>query len=482
MNTPIRRRLRLGAAAIALAIVLPGFAAQQASATQAEYDRGYEVGMEAYKYGLPLVTMNKTYRNQTSIDASNGRGFGPANQFNPIRQFIEPEDQSVVSPNLDTLYSIAWMNLNKQPLIIHVPKVKKRYFVIPLLDPYSEDFKNLGTVKKTKPGDYAVVGPGQKHVKLPKGVKRIRSNYDRVFIIARFYANGDDPGDIKQVHKLQDKLTITPLNKYGKQGWKPKAPKHPDTTVNDPPLPTGMSYYDSLSKQLGKFPPPAADDEIIARLAEIGVGAGMTPSSDGSLSPDTVAGMEAAAAAGPATIKGDLTSRYLAGFASHNGYLIGAFGKYGTDYGLRAEIAQTGFGALTTDEAIYPLALLDSNHGVLNGSKRYVLHIPAGQLPPVKAFWSLTMYYTTGFLVPNSIDRYVINDRTDLHVNDDGSIDLYLQSDEPSDPNQAQNWLPSPAGQGFRVIWRLYQTKPKAIDGVINGTGWRPPAITPVTP
>ena len=135
--------------------------------------------------------MNKTYKNQTSIDASNGEGFGPVNQFNPVRELTDPEDRSVVAPNYDTLYSIAWLNLKNQPQIIHVPKVKDRYFVIPLMDPYTEDFHNLGTVEGTKPGDYAVVGPNSGNVKLPKGVEKIEASYDRVWIIERTYVDSD---------------------------------------------------------------------------------------------------------------------------------------------------------------------------------------------------------------------------------------------------------------------------------------------------
>lgn len=479
MNASIGRRLRRGLTAAALALAVTGGVAQSASATQAEYDQGYALGLEAYKYGLPIVTMDKTYRNQTSVDVSNGFGFGPPNQFNPVRQFVQPDNKAVVAPNFDTLYSIAWLNLKQQPLILHVPKVKDRYFVIPLMDPYTEDFKNFGTVHETKPGDYAILAPGQENVKLPKGVKRVQSNYDRVWIIERIYADDGADGDIKKVHKIQNETTLTPLSKYGKKGWKPKVPKNPDTTVNDTQLPTGMTYFDKLGKQLAKFPPPAADQAELDKLAAIGVGPGLTPSTNTSLSADTVAGMTAAVSAGRASVQADLTKMYLAGFSAHNGYLVTPTGSYGTDYGLRAVVTQVGLGALLPDEAIYPVAQVDKTLQPLNGDRKYVLHIPAGQLPPVKAFWSLTMYDTAGFLVPNSIGRYVINDRTDLHVNDDGSIDLYVQSTQPTDPNQAQNWLPSPAGQNFRLNWRLYQPG-DAEDGILDGTGWTPPAVNRV--
>jgi hypothetical protein len=484
MEGKLAKRLRRSVMGVALASAALAAGASTATASQADYDQGLALGTEAYKYGLPLVTTNKTYLHQTSVDASNDEGYGPVNRFNAIRNFPAAENHAVVAPNRDTLYSIAWLDLKRQPRVIHVPKIKDRYFVIPLMDPYTEDFKNLGSVNKTKPGDYAVVGPNDANVKLPKGVKRIKSKYNRVWIIERVYTDNDDPADIKAVNKIQDEITVTPLSKFGKPGWKPREPKNPvDTTVNDPGLPTGLAYYDKLGELLHRYPPPAADQAELDKLAAIGVGPGMTPSTDASLNADTLRGMTDAVAKGPASVLADLTAAYVKGFNDHNGYLVMPTGTYGTDYALRAMVTQVGLGAITPDQAIYPLAQVDKTLSPLNGSKSYVLHIPADQFPPVDAktgFWSLTLYDSSGFFVPNPIERYLINDRTDLAKNPDGSVDLYVQSTQPTDPAQAQNWLPSPAGAPFRMIWRLYQTAPDQISGVLDGSGWDPPAITPV--
>ncbi len=479
-RTPKRLRrvaLMVTIAAAALAAGSVG----SASATQAEYDQGYALGLDAYKYGLPLVTMNKTYANQTSINVSNGKGFGPPNRFNPVRQFAQPDDRSVVAPNYDTLYSIAWLNLNRQPQIIHVPHIKHRYFVIPMLDPFTEDFKNLGSVNKTKPGNYAVVGPRQANIRLPKGVRRIKSKYNRVWVIERIYADNSDQSDFKKVHKYQNRIRVTPLSAFGHKHWKPKPPRHRDTTVNDPGIPQGLSYFDKLGGLLQHNKPPAADQNELDKLSAIGVGPGLTPSENTSLSADTKAGMVAAVAAGPASITSDVTAQYAAGFAAHNGYFISATGSYGTDYKFRAEVTQVGLGAMLPNQAVYPLAQVDHSFSPLTGAKNYKLHIAAGQLPPVNAFWSLTLYDLSGFLVPNSINRYVINDRSDLHYNADGSVDLYIQPTQPADAGQAQNWLPSPADTRFRLIWRLYDTKADQLQGVLDGVpGWTPPAINAV--
>jgi hypothetical protein len=323
------------------------------------------------------------------------------------------------------------------------------------------------------------VGPDDARTKLPKGVKRIKSKYNRVWVIERIYADDGSPKDIREVRKIQDKITVTPLSKYGQKGWQPREPRRPDTTVEDPPLPSGMAYYDKLGALLERYPPPANNQPELDKLAAIGVGPGKTPSKDPSLSADTVKGMIAAGAAGRDSVLADVRAQYLAGFAAHNGYLVPATGTYGTDYRFRAEVTQVGLGALTPEQAIYPLAQVDRSLSPLTGAKQYTMHIPKGQLPPVKAFWSLTLYDLDGFLVANPIDRYLINDRSDLHYSKDGSLDLYIQSTRPVDPKKARNWLPSPAGKSFRLIWRLYATKPNKIAGVLSGSGWTPPAITP---
>ena len=184
--------------------------------------------------------------------------------------------------------------------------------------------------------------------------------------------------------------------------------------------------------------------------------------------------MKDAVAGGSDSVLKDLTATYVQGFAAHNGYLVLPTGSYGTDYDLRAMVTQIGLGALKPEEAMYPLAQVDKNLQKLTGSKDYVLHIPAGELPPVGAFWSLTLYDSDGFLVPNPIDRFVINDRTDLAKNADGSIDIYIQDTEPTNAKQAQNWLPSPDGANFRLIWRLYQTDSDQIAGCSAARAGRP--------
>ena len=461
----------LGAAVVAWSL---SASAGTASASEAEYQHAYELGTEAYKYGLPLVSTHRTFRIMTSIDRPDGKGDGPVNSFSHVRKLATPDADTVVAPNEDTLYSIAWLDLRRRPLVLHVPEVKNRYFVLPLMDPYTEDFKNLGSVKATKPGDYVITGPGQHRRALPGGTRRIRSRYSRVWIIGRTQLRG--AADVGRVRKIQRRYTLTPLNRY-RRGLKPKPPRGPDTTLDEVPMPTGLAFLDNLGKQLERFPPPAADRPQLARLASLGIGPGLKPSADTGLSADQRRGLIDAISAGPDSVLADLRAAYLDGFAAHDGWLVSKTGRYATDYRSRASTAQVGLGALIPRESIYPLAQVDGSGQPLTGAAAYRVHFQPGELPPAKAFWSLTMYDTTGFFVPNPISRFAINDRSRLSYNPDGSLDIHIQADQPSDPRAKRNWLPAPAGP-FRLIMRIYEPRPRWIQGILDGSGWDPPAIT----
>ena len=194
-----------------------------------------------------------------------------------------------------------------------------------------------------------------------------------------------------------------------------------------------------------KFPAPAADRPLLSQLKTVGIGPGLSPA-HARLSADTLRGLRDAVTQGPSKVLSAALALYLKGFAKHNGYLVADLGGWGTNYALRAIGDKLGVGGQRASIATYPIALLDDTKAPLTGSKRYVIHIPKSSLPiPVKAFWSLTMYDTNSFFVPNPLNRYLINNRSHLHTNPDGSIDIYIQHNEPSNPAEARNWLPAPA-------------------------------------
>ena len=460
----------------AAAMLIFAFAACGASTPKpqsADYQKGYRLGLDAYTYGLPLMVTNATYQTMTSVNVSNG-AYGPVNQFNNVRGVNNAGSKTVVAPGSTSLSSIAWLDLRDEPQVLHVPEVTDHSFVLALIDPYTENVKNLGTASSTKPGDYVICDPGQHEVKLPAGTQRLDVDYSRIWIIGSTQLNG--PGDVANVDKIQDGYTLTPLSKYD-TNYTPPAPSSPETTVTKYQMPTGVQFFDALGQQLAAFPPPARDDAELRKLAEVGVGPGMTPSKDSKLSSDTLKGLAAAVAAGPAQIKNDTQKLSAEGFAKNNGYLLGGFGRYGTDYTLRAVISQVGLGAFVPDQAIYAVSWSSHDTQALTGSTPYVLHMQ--DPPPTNEGWSLTVYNLQGALISNPLNRYAFSSSSKLARNSDGSIDFYLQSSEPTSPVQASNWLPTPSGQGFEVMWRLLAPEPSKIDGILGGSGWQPPSIQP---
>jgi hypothetical protein len=443
--------------------------------SQSDYDKAYAVGLQAYTYGLPLLDTNKTFLSMTSINVSNNDGFGPVNQFNHVRQLNDPSSTAVVAPGANALSSIAWLDLTAEPQILHVPEVTDHDFVLALLDPYTEDVRNLGSAHDTPAGDYVICGPGQHDVQLPAGTQRIDMDYTRVWIIGSTQLKGQ--ADVPNVNKIQDGYTLTPLSKYGTD-YQPPAPAQPDTTVENYTVPTGLEFFDTLGQLLQQFPPPAADNDQLAAFATVGIGPGKAPSKDG-LSADTIRGLTDAVAAGPAQIQADTKTVFEASAKKHNGYFLGGFGAYGTNYQLRAVVATIGLGAFTSDQAIFAMCFTDGNTKALDGSSSYVIHMATQ--PPAGEGWTLTVYNTKGALIQNPINRYEFTNSSTFTKNADGSVDIYIQATQPADPAKAQNWLPVASGQGFEVIWRLMAPKPDTIDGILNGSGWQPPALMPVT-
>ena len=472
MRSSIRAyRVVLPAAAVVLTVALAACGTSVPKQQSADYQKGYRLGLDAYTYGLPLMVTNATYQTMTSVNVSNG-AYGPVNQFNNVRGANNAGSKAVVAPGSTSLSSIAWLDLRDEPQVLHVPEVTGHYFVLALIDPYTENVKNLGTASNTKPGDYVICGPGQHEVKIPAGTQRLDVDYSRIWIIGSTQLKG--PDDVANVNKIQDGYTLTPLSKYG-TNYTPPAPSSPETTVTKYQMPTGVQFFDALGQQLAAFPPPARDDAELRQLAEVGIGPGMTPSQDSKLSSDTLKGLAAAVAAGPAQIKKDTQKLFAEGFAKNNGYLLGGFGQYGTDYTLRAVISQVGLGAFVPDQAIYAMSWSDHDKKALTGSTPYVLHMQ--DPPPTNEGWSLTVYNLQGALVSNPLNRYAFTNSSQLARNSDGSIDFYLQSTEPTSPAQASNWLPTPSGQGFEVMWRLFAPEPSKIAGILGGSGWQPPAI-----
>jgi hypothetical protein len=490
-SRPLRRVAALAALIGAAALASAPIASADATS---DYNNALALGTQAYKYGVPLLDTNRIFTSSTSNTVCNHvTGRGPVNQFCSIRTLATAAETTVNGPNNDTPYSQAWLDLSKQPMVLHAPAIRGRFWEFELLDPYTNDFYNMTSATRpmgsgswgvTGGGTWAVVGP---HFtgRLPNGVIRVDSPYTRVWVIGRTFVRSQ--ADLENVHAIQDQYSITPLRAFGKR-FKPARPKRqisnapPATIPGTQPGEDPIHFFVALDRQLTQFPPPARDKPLLAQLRPLGIGAGLNPLNAG-LSAATLSGLRAAVTGGPAAVTGALLKLYIANAAQHDGYFVHDLGDWGTDYTLRAIGDKVGVGGQRASIATYPFAILDSTGAALTGSKDYVLHIPAARLPiPVHAFWSLTMYNSQSFFVANPLSRYLVNGLSHLRKNADGSIDLYVQNAEPTNPAHVSNWLPAPAaGQSFRLIWRLYDLR-SAVTGVLDGTGWQPPAIQPCDP
>ena len=434
-------------------------------------DRAFKVGVEAYIYGYPLVLMDVTKRVMTNVPSPRLIA-APVNQFAHVPSFPDPAVKVVVSPNADTPYSVAWLDLSKEPVVLHVPDTNGRYYLMPMLDAWTNVFASPGKrTTGTGEGNFAVVGPGWQG-KLPGGVKEIKAPTSMVWIIGRTQTNGKD--DYGAVHAIQKQYTLTPLSSFGKPYTPPAGlPIDPQVDMRTPPVKQVAAmdvatFFGTMRSLMALNPPTPADLPAFKRFEAIGFVPGKY-FDIGTLDPATRKGLERALKACQEKIK-SLASGVSS--ANENGWQVQrtGMGSYGTNYQKRAYVALVGLGANLPQDAIYPMTKVDSEGKPLSGANRYVIHFDKGQTPPVNAFWSVTMYDTQRFFVPNSIDRYAIGDRDRLTYNEDGSLDLSLQHDSPG-PDKEHNWLPAPEGE-FILIMRLYWPKDSMLDG-----SWKIPGV-----
>ena len=374
---------------------------------------------------------------------------------------------------------MAWLDLTRQPIVAHMPVVRHRFVVFELVDPYTNNFAAIGSVGYP-PGNYAIVPPGW-HGRLPHGVRRINSPNTRVWVIGRTYIK--NAADTPNVVRIQNKYSLTPLDKWG-TNYRPRPPKHIDkrsrqyTIPGTQPGANPLAFFDALGDQLKMFPPPARDRPLLRQLAKVGIGPGLHPSADAKLDAATRRGLRDAVAAGAKQVKADVQTTFLKDAPKDNGWLVARTGRYGTDYETRALVDYIGLGAPVSKLAIYPFTVTDHNLQPLTGANRYVAHFPATDLPfPVRSFWSMTLYDSHGFLVPNAAHVYLINNRSNVHYNPDGSLDIYIQHARPSSALARRNWLPAPSSAAFRLIMRLY--KPVDVAGILSGRSWQPPTVLP---
>jgi hypothetical protein len=435
-------------------------------------DEAAAIGTEAYIYGYPLVTMEMTRRVMTNVARPEGQ-HAPMGQFANLREYPTPAFHDVTAPNADTLYSAAWLDLSREPYVFSIPDAKGRYYLLPMLDAWTNVFQVPGTrTTGTKAQRYALIGPGWRGT-LPPGVTEYKSPTNVVWIIGRTYCSGT-PEDYKAVHEFQDQLSLVPLSAYGKSYTPPLGHVDPSadmkTAVRDQVNALDAETFFKLMVDLMKNnPPAAADAPILARMSRIGI----VPGQDfdmTKLDPSAAAALQKIPDLAKAKIMSSFTT--IGTIVNGWGVLLKA-GVYGTDYLDRAFIAAFGLGANRPEDAIYPTSITTADGKPYDGTNKYVMHFDKGKLPPVRGFWSLTMYDAQFFFVENPLNRYNLSQRNKLKSNQDGSVDLYLQASNPG-PDKESNWLPAPEGK-FVLMLRLYWPNEMA-PSILNGT-WKPPAV-----
>lgn len=431
-------------------------------------DETQGIAQEAYVYLYPLIMMDVTRKQFINLDPKMNPVGGPANAFTHIRAFPTADMRTVVRPNFDTLYSTAWLDLTGGPVVVSTADTGGRYFMLPMLDMWSDVFAAPGKrTNGTGPANFALVPPGWNE-RLPRGVERIDAPTRHVWVIGRTQTNG--VRDYGAVHKVQDGYRVTLLADWGRpprniqQSIDPSVDTktEPLRQVNDMPA---LDYFKHGAELMKQNPPHATDWSILARMKRIGLEAG--ESFDASH-------IDAEAFSGGAVAGLKLMQEKIPTLARvTNGWQMNTdtMGVYGNYYLKRAVVALIALGANQVDDAIYPLNLFDAEGKPVMAEHKYVLYFNKDELPPVDAFWSLTMYDAQGFPVANPLNRFALGDRDALTFNPNGSLDLYIQNEHPG-PDKESNWLPAPTSGRLGLTLRLYAPKPQVADG-----RWNPPAI-----
>lgn len=446
-------------ACLGMALSLP-FLAQAQQQLSAEEAR--EIAREAYIYAYPLVMMKVTKNVGTNVAEPMGLR-APVNQLAHGRAFPDPNFTVVVRPNADTLYTALSFDVAKEPLVVSIPDSAGRYYLMPWLDAWTDVFAVPGTRTTGNAAQtFAIVGPHWQG-NLPAGITEYRSPTAAGLLIGRAQTNG--AADYSAVHAFQNGIRAYPLSAHGTDYVPPKGQVNPAQDTTAPPdqidKMSAAAFFELFAQLMKDNPPHANDYPMLDRLQRIGI----VPGADFSFAAAPPVVQDALGAA-PAVALQQIKEAFRKSGQHANGWRTNmtAIGTYGADYLHRAGVAYAGLGANVIEDAIYPSAFTDSEGKPLRSDQRYTLRFSKDQLPPVRAFWSLTMYDERQLFTANPIGRYAIGDRDKLQFGSDGSLELYIQRESPGKDKEA-NWLPTPATGQFSMNLRLYWPEAEALDG-----------------
>jgi hypothetical protein len=424
----------------------------------------FAVGKDAYVYGYPMMVISET-KDDTFKDSTNHFIYLPAPPT--------PSDRAVVRPDVDTLYTTAFLDLTSEPVVVHMPDTHGRYDVMQMMDANSNVFASLGKrTTGTGAHDVMVVGPyWNQRVQLVAGMTELHAPTNLVWVINRTQVNGS--GALHAVNDIQRGFGIAPLGQWPqglvKAASVPRGAERGQTPPEKVRVLHAPEYFNRLAILLRDNLPPPADAAVLQEFATIG----LVPGQPFSPSPDLALALEKSRdrALEDMDLKADGLGRLVNGWR----VLEHGIGVYGTDYLQRAAVAERFLGANLPEDAVYPSANVDENGQPLSGGKAYTLHFEKDQIPPVNAFWSITLYDKDGFFVPNALERYAVRGES-LKRNSDGSVDVYVQADRPSKDHEP-NWLPAPKDGPFNLLLRMYWPKQPVLDGA-----YEPPPVRASSP
>lgn len=458
--------------ALATLLLISPSCTNQAKQKDLTDDEIAAIAKKAYVYGYPLVIMDLTRKVGTNVPSViKNKSAAPINQLGHASEFPDDKFTDVVKPNVDTYYSIAWLDLKNQPLVLTIPATD-RYYLFPMLDAYSNVFASPGTrTTGTGAHTFFIAGP-HFNGETPDGMELIKAPTSIVWIIGRIQVNSPEDG-ATVVKNIQDQIKLIPVSEFGNNEY--VAPKNEVKEeyskiipVKDAGEMSAEDFFNYMAELMIDNPPAEADAPILKEMAKIGIEPGKKFDTSG-FSNDLIAELNAI----PHNLRTLVEKSMSKSENLVNGWNASTFtnpnlGNFGTDYSYRGLIAYLGLGANLQADAAYPNAVTDIDGDQLNSDNKYLIHFSKEQIPPVNAFWSITMYNDKNFLAANPINRFAIGDRNDLKFNNDGSLDIYVQRENPGKAKES-NWLPAPEKGTFQLTMRLYWPK----EEVFNGT-WKP--------
>ena len=451
-----RARFRLFAARVIAAVfILSVFSGLTVRAAEPALEKD---ALEAYIFGYPLVLMAETRESMTSAPAMPDRPAFDMNRFTHVDRLPGPDDDHVIRPNVDTLYSVAWLDLSQGPIVLNWPDMGERYWVFQVMDGWTDVVGSPGTRTVGQTAGSAILVRDGYAEELPSAGHVIEIDTDIAWIIGRI-ATAPSAEDITRTNALQQQFTLSapevPVTKGEPEAVRP----HDRIAAMAPEV-----YFSRLGGLLENNPPRAADEEAVAKLVRVS---------------EALDGDDAAR---EAIAKGVTKAR---GFVDNevrgrenlgpNGWRGGQrrLGDYGTEYAFRSRVARIGLGANLTDDAVYMSTEYDVDSEFLEGSAVYRIHFGPDDLPPVEGFWSITLYGMDGFLPASVGGKHAIGDRDNLVRDEEGGITIQLSPAPPVDGNI--NWLPTPEGEQFNLTARLYYPQEDILSG-----DWQMPPVTRV--